>query len=445
MVPHRRAGRKEPAGGLPLPVIAFLAASGTMGGIRNRINKKESIMQKSQKAAGVFLTPLLLAALVMALTGCPNPEDPEPDEGFAKLLSSDGASSGYFGSSVSISGDYAIVGACGGSLHAAYIFVRSGSGWTQQAKLTPSDGGGWDYFGCSVSISGDYAIVGSQYHRLPGKENAGAAYVFVRSGTTWTEQAKLTASDSAGGDQFGQCVSICGNDVIVSSYARDNNKGVAWVFVRSGGTWTEQAKLTASDGTGWEMFGISASISGDYAIVGACGDDSYKGSAYVFERSGATWTEQPKLTADDGAAGDYFGMSVSISGDSALVGANGDDSNMGAAYVFVRSSTDWTQQARLTAGDRANGDQFGRSVSLDGDRAIMGAFGDDDQGSDSGSTYVFERSGVTWTEQPKLIASDGDAGESFGCAVSIDGDRAIVGARTDDENGSNSGSAYIFY
>lgn len=402
-------------------------------------------MKKGWKKMVVYvLTGLLFVAVIAGMTGCPSAVGPD-DEGFAKLLSSDGADSGYFGGSVSIDGNYAIVGACGGTLHMAYIFVRSSSGWTQQAKLTPSDGGVWDYFGCSVSISGDSAIVGAQYHDIPTKENAGAAYVFVRSGTTWTQQAKLTASDSKTGDQFGQCVSIRGNDAIVSSYARDNNQGVAWVFVRSGDTWTEQAKLTASDGAGWDMFGASASISGDYAIVGAWGDDSYKGSAYIFERSGVTWTEQPKLTANDGAASDYFGSSVSISGDSALVAAHGDDSNKGAAYVFVRGGTGWTQQEKLTADDRANGDVFGQSVSIDGDRAIVGASGDDDLGVDAGSAYLFERSGAVWTQQPKLTANDGAAGDSFGCSVSVSGDRVIVGARLDEDQGDNAGSAYIYY
>ena len=189
---------------------------------------------------------------------------------------------------------------------------------------------------------------------------------------------------------------------------------------------------------------------GDTAVVGAEGDDdngAYSGSAYVFVRSGSVWTEEAKLTASDGAAVDYFGVSVSVSGDTAVVGAwSGDGivADSGSAYVFVRSGTTWSEQAELTASDGAADDWFGFAVSVSGDTAVVGADYDDDNGMNSGSAYVFVRSGTTWTEQAKLTASDGAATDVFGRSVSVSGDAAVLGARLDDDNGTDSGSAYVF-
>ncbi|MFC2031990.1 PKD domain-containing protein [Chloroflexota bacterium] len=212
----------------------------------------------------------------------------------------------------------------------------------------------------------------------------------------------------------------------------------------------EEIKLTASDGAADDSLGLSVSIDGDTALVGAAGDDDkgvYSGSAYVYVRSGTTWTEQAKLTASDGAADDFFGYSVSISGDTALVGAYLDDdngSNSGSTYVYVRSGTTWTQQAKLTASDGAADDSFGYSVSISGDTALVGACYDDDNGSNSGSACVYVRSGTTWTQQAKLTASDGAADDFFGYSVSISGDTALVGAWGDQDKGVESGSTYVY-
>jgi hypothetical protein len=252
---------------------------------------------------------------------------------------SDGAEGDYFGNSVSISGDYALVGANGDNIGAnasqgsAYVFFRTNGTWTQQAKLTANDGSPGDLFGLSVSISGDYALVGAYGDKIGVNNYQGSAYVFVRSGTTWSQQAKLTANDGADGDFFGLSVSISGAYALIGVYADDvgvnANQGSAYVFVQSGTTWTQQARLTANDGVSGDFFGNSVSISEDYALVGAYSDaigaNSDQGSAYVFFRSGGTWTQQAKLTASDGAAQDNFGFSVSIAGGYALVGANRDN------------------------------------------------------------------------------------------------------------------------
>jgi hypothetical protein len=305
----------------------------------------------------------------------------------SSLRSSDGEEYDNFGSSVSVSGDTAVFGAPGddGRKGSAYVFIRSGSTWTQQAKLTASDGAAYDRFGSSVSVSGDTAVIGAYGSNV----NRGSVYVFTRSGTTWTQQAKLTASDGAIGDLFGYSVSISGDKAVIGAHMDDGRIGSAYVFIRNvDGSWTQQAKLTASDGAVYDNFGYSVSVSGDTVVISAFGDDEGKGSVYMFTRSGTTWMEQAKLTASDGAAYDYFGYSVSVSGDKAIIGATGDDGS-GSAYMFTRSGTTWTQQAKLTAFDGAIGDLFGYSVSVNDNKVVICAFGDDDRGTDSGSAYVF--------------------------------------------------------
>lgn len=373
----------------------------------------------------------------------------------AKLLASDGAEGDFFGASVSISGDTLIVGAWRDDLKgSAYIFVRDGNGaWNQEAKLTASDGAAWDFFGWPVSISEDTAIVGA-YGDDDNGVNSGSAYIFVRDGMTWTQQAKLTASDAATNDQFGISVAISGGKAIVGADRDDIgsnvDQGSAYIFVRDGnGVWNQEAKLITSDGAAGDTFGLSVSISEESAIVGArydddVGDDS--GSAYIFVRDGnGIWTPQAKLTASDGAAGAWFGFLVSISGDMVIAGASGDDDRKGSAYVFVRDGNGvWNQEAKLTASDGVANDRFGISVSISGDTAIVSARYDDNIGQDSGSAYIFVRNETGWEEQVKLLASDSATKDLFGWSVTISGKTAIVGAYGDDDNGDFSGSAYIF-
>ncbi|OUS41693.1 hypothetical protein BE221DRAFT_216044 [Ostreococcus tauri] len=335
--------------------------------------------------------------------------------------------------------------------------------YVQRAKMTASDPGSSDYFGQSVSVSGDTVVVGALYDDDNGQSNSGSAYVFTRaSDGTWTQQAKLTASDPGSSDYFGQSVSVSGDTVVVGAYYDDDsgqsNSGSAYVFTRaSDGTWTQQAKLTASDAGLYDYFGKSVSISGDTIVIGAHHDDdnsqSDSGSAYVFTRaSDGTWTQQAKLTASDAGSSDYFGSSVSVSGDTVVVGAHHDDDNSqsdsGSAYVFTRASDGtWTQQAKLTASDAGSSDNFGSSVSVSGDTVVVGALNDDDNSqSDSGSAYVFTRaSDGTWTQQAKLTASDAGLYDYFGKSVSISGDTIVIGAHHDDDNSqSDSGSAYVF-
>jgi hypothetical protein len=381
-----------------------------------------------------------------------------------QAIASDGAAGDRFGTSVAISGDTAIVGAsedsvgANGAQGSAYVFTRSGSVWTQQAQLTAADGAFADFFGSSVALSGDTAIVGAFASDVGSNVDAGSAYVFTRSGTTWTQQAKLTAADGASGDNFGVSIALSGDTAVVGARGDDMganfDQGSAYVFTRSGSTWTQQTKLTAADGAASDRFGASVAIAGNTAIVGAylnkVGANVNQGSAYVFTRSGSFWTQQAKLTAADGAANNQFGYSVAIAGDTAIFGAFsvdvGANPGQGSAYVFTRSGSTWTQQAKLTATDGAANDRFGSAVALSGDTAIVGAFVNDVGANlDQGSAYVFTRSGSTWNQQAKLTAADGAAFDLFGMSVAISGDTAIVGAYTDGVGAAgNQGSTWFF-
>jgi hypothetical protein len=367
----------------------------------------------------------------------------------AKLLPAGGAAMDHFGVSVAIDQDTAIVGASNddGSKGSAFVFVRSNGVWTQQQKLVPDNGAVSSGFGGSVSISQDTAIVGETQH-VTASGNVGAAYVFVRSNGTWTKQQTLLASDGNADDSFGHAVSVSGDTAVVTASLDDDKAitaGAAYVFVRSNGTWTESQKLFANDAQANNYFGESVAVSGSTAIVGAFGSDSFKGSAYVFGKSGGTWTQQQKLVASDGAASDDFGRSIALSGNTAVVGAHGDDSDKGAAYVFVENGGTWTQQQKLVASDGVAGDFFGVSVAVSGDTAMVGARSEDNtNGADAGAAYIFLRNGSMWSQDVKLLASDGAANDQFGRSVAVSMTTAVVGAPFNNTAGADSGTAYVF-
>jgi hypothetical protein len=382
----------------------------------------------------------------------------------AQLTASDGAVEDELGFSVALYGDTALVGALYDDVGAnvdqgsAYVFTRTGTVWTEQAKLTASDGAADDNFGTSVALFGDTALVGALQNTVGANAGQGSAYVFTRSGSVWTEQAKLTASDGAAWDTFGTSVALYGDTAIVGSsfdmVGANAGQGSAYVFTRTGSVWTEQAKLTASDGAANDYFGANVALHGDTALVGAANDDvganGNQGSAYVFTRTGTVWTEQAQLTASDGATNDFLTRSVALYGDTALVGAYGDDIganvDQGSAYVFTRTGTVWTEQAKLTASDGAAEDLFGCGAALYGDTALVGAFRDDvGVNPNQGSVYAFTRTGTIWTQAAKITASDGAATDYFGFRVALYGDTALVGAYADDLGANaDQGSAYVF-
>jgi hypothetical protein len=359
-----------------------------------------------------------------------------------KLLPSDGAAKDLFGTSVSISTDYAIVGSTYGndSTGAAYVFRREGAIWVEEQRLVASDGAKGDRFGGllkTVSISGDYAIVGAPY----SDTLKGSAYIFKRDGTDWIEQ-KLQTSDGAQG--IGTSTSISDKYAVISALDNDSI-GSVYVFRRDGIDWIEEQKLQASNDSSHASFGAAVSISGDYIIVGA---PDFKGSAYIFKREETGWLEEQKLTASgEDTLFNWFGISVSISGTQAVVGSFGSLVNgihSGAAYIFSLHGNCWTEDQKLFPSDYTSNDWFGLSVSISNGYTIIGSHYNDDNGSASGSAYIFRQQTTNWVEEQKLTASDADTGDTFGVSVSISGDYVIVGAHGNDDNGENSGSAYIY-
>ncbi len=398
--------------------------------------------------------------------------DPLLQRAYLKASNTDGGD--VFGVSVSLSGDTMVVGAYGESsaatgvngseadnsatnAGAAYVFVRTGGSWMQQAYLKASNTEAGDGFGLSAAISGDTIVVGA-----PGEDSfatgvngdetsnavtsAGAAYVFVRTGGSWSQQAYLKASNTDVADFFGRSVSVEGDTIVVGARFEDSaatgvngdetnnvatSAGAAYVFVRTGGSWSQQAYLKASNTDPEDGFGTSVSVSGDTIVVGAYDEDSSAtgvngdefnnsaeraGAAYVFVRTGGTWSQQAYLKASNSEFADSFGFSAVVSGgtivigayreDSAATGVNGDESDnsmsrSGAAYVFVRAGDSWSQQAYLKASNAEAGDEFGRFVSVSGDTVVIGSPAEDsaatgvngdesDNSSDgTGAAYVF--------------------------------------------------------
>jgi len=261
------------------------------------------------------------------------------------------------------------------------------------------------------------------------------------------EVQRLLASDPASGDSFGVSVAVDGDMAIVGAWRDDANghdSGAAYVFVRNGGVWSQQAKLTPNDGASGDTFGFAVAIDRETAVIGAhqANDNApHSGSAYVFTRINGTWTQEAKLRASDAEPGDLFGGAVAINGDTALIGTPGDDdngSNSGSAYVFSRRHGAWTQEAKLVASDGGVIDFFGGSVAVSRNTAVIGSIG-----AGAGAAYVFTRVRGAWTQQAKLTASDTLLGDDLGCSVAIDGDTAIVGLSRSPFFGLP-GAAYVF-
>jgi hypothetical protein len=377
----------------------------------------------------------------------------DPQHELQKLLAGDVAEGDFFGFAVAVEGNTALVGAefdddNGEDAGAVYVFTRAGGVWTEQQKLTPKDGSAGDFFGFSVAMHGSIAVIGAWGDDDNGS-NSGSAYVFRRTAGEWTERQKLTAGDGEAFDQFGQAVDVSGPAVAIGAIGTDGD-GAVYVYRRIVGGWTEHQKLTDGDGAAADQFGVSVAVDGATMLIGAVLDDDNglnAGAAYVFTRSGGVWSEQEKLTASDGASGDGFGGDVALDGNTALVAAALDDDNgesSGSVYAFTRSAGLWSEEQKLLAGDGAPGDQFGDGIALDGNTAVVGAFQDDDNGAESGSAHVWFRTAGTWAEDRKLLASDGAAGDFFGRPVALDGNTAVIGAYFADHNGDASGSAYVF-
>ncbi len=359
----------------------------------------------------------------------------------------------YFGRTVAIDNDVAVIGSYGdddkgGTAGSAYIFEYDGNTWVQRAKFYPNDAGPGDYFGRDVSISGDYVLIGAY-----GKDsNKGAAYLFRKPASGWqniSQIAKFTASDGSTGDDFGRYVDISEDYAIVSAPGGTQSTGAVYFFDRPIETgWAdmkETVKLIGDDVIVGDRFASDVAISGTYAVVGSYNDDG-KGSAYLFRRSWV-WMELCKLTASDGASSDQFGYSVEIWGDNVIIGANRDDDDKGSAYIFMRPSSGWTamtEDFKVTADVRNVDDYFGCSVGIHDHNALAGSYYDDDKGTNAGAAYGYIFNDTTvWLEE-KYLATDGLAYDYFGESVGITYQYSIIGAYGRDEMGTRSGAAYLY-
>ena len=394
-----------------------------------------------------------------------------------------------FGTSIGISGDTLVVGSpfessasadepddnSLGSSGAAYVYVREGATWTRQAVLKAGAPERNAAFGDSLAISGDTIVVGAR-----GEGANGAAYVFVRTASTWSQEARLEPSKGSAGDQFGAAVAISGNTIVVGARSDDGNaqgvpgdeetrdSGAAYVFVRTGSTWDEQAYLKASNFYLGDSFGQSVAVSGSSIVVGAPFEDSaatgvdgdpfdnsaeLSGAAYVFEWTGSAWSQTSYLKASDTTEFDEFGYAVDIADNTIVVGARNKDGG-GGAYAFRRVGETWAEQARLVASNRDRHDAFGTTVAVSHGTIVVGAHeeesgaaglnGDesDNSASAAGAAYVFMRVGDTWSQQVYIKPSNPQAGGYFGFSVSLSEDRIAVGASA--ESASENGTAYIF-
>jgi hypothetical protein len=378
-----------------------------------------------------------------------------------KLVAHDGAAEDFFSFSLAISNDIALVGAfksddeiMGIDAGSAYVFTRTKNGWLQQAELTAKEGAASDTLGGNVALFQETAVLGASRHDENG-EDSGAAYIFQRSGSIWNQQSTLLANDGAEGDAFGQAIAMSDNTIVIGAPRDDDegkDSGSVYVFTRKNTTWKQQAKLTAQDGAAGDVFGISVALGDDTILIGADLHDekaTNAGAAYVFTRSGTSWSQQAKLIASDAGETDLFGVRVALSGNTALISARRDDDDImgvdaGSAYVFVRTGTTWQQQAKLTAPDGAADDRFGRSVAISGDTALISAMHQDDKGANSGSAYIFSRTAGIWSHQANLTADDGAPGDLFGWSAALSNNTALIGATGNDDNGNESGAAYVF-
>ena len=308
-------------------------------------------------------------------------------------------------------------------------------------KLAAADGSAYQWFGFSVALTGDRLVVGACLDNDKGPLS-GSVYVYDHNAqSNWNQSAKLTSSDGAPADRFGSSVALSGNRLLVgarSGKGRVKNSGSVYVYDLLNGRWTESAKLTASDGANSDNFGSSVALSGNRLLVGAYADDD-RGSVYVYDYHGQGDWHETKLTASDVAAFDYFGTSVALSGDRLLVGAYGDDDNgydAGAVYVYDRDLEEHWHETKLIASDGAPADYFGTAVALSGDLVLVGAHGDDDKGDSAGSAYVYERDLQGHWHETKLTASDGAAQHRFGSSVALTGDLLLVSASADESRGA---------
>jgi hypothetical protein len=375
-----------------------------------------------------------------------------------KVIASNGQPHDAFGQSIGLSGTTALIGAVDVNdwEGAIYVFTQTGGVWTEGQEFMADDGAPGDQatFGTAIMIDGDTAVIGALGATVDGHPNAGAAYVFRQTGGTWSQVAKLVASDPADNNYFGQAAAISGDNIVVGAYGAtvDGNvlQGAAYVYSNIGGTWTFVKKLVADDAVGGEFFGRSVAMSGTRALAGApyAGVDGTpaRGAVYMFDGSTSDWTQSGKVVADSGDPGDAFGFSLAATPTHMVVGANGSNGAKGGAFVFADEGGGWEQLARLVADDGVAGDDMGYAVAIDATTVIVGAdraqIGGDTQ---QGAAYVFAQSGDAWPQTEKLVSSDSQTDMFYGAYVALSDATALVGVPYATVDGDLVRGAAYFY
>lgn len=347
----------------------------------------------------------------------------------------------------------------GADVGAAYIYQHEDDLWKSQKVVLPGDLQPKDGFGGKVGIYDNTAVIGASGYDGRSEdgviEDSGIVFIYQYIDVVWKEVARLSASDSQAGDAFGQGIAVW-KDTLVVGAPKDDDKGKdagsVYVYSRDGTDWNFKQKLTAPDGAAGDVFGISVAISGDTMLIGADLNDeaaNNAGAAYVYVKHNGKWLLQSKLMADDAGDTDIFGVRVAIDGDTALISARRDDApsvgkDVGAAYVFRREGTNWHQEAKLTGPTPKADDRFGRSVSIVGDTALIGAMHRDYSGENAGAAYIYKRRGNNWRYSKTLTASDGVAGDQLGWSVVLTSEFAAVSAAKHAPESEKSGAVYVY-
>jgi hypothetical protein len=377
-----------------------------------------------------------------------------------KLTSPQATLGDLMGWAVALDGSTALIGVpsnpyAGIQRGSVLCFVHGADGWGSPQSLEAGDGWSGDGFGYAVAMHGDTALVGATMppYYNPSYPAAGAVYVLARQGEEWVEQQKLVPSDGQPGDTFGIAVAFDGDTAVVGAPFDDDlgtSSGSAYVLVQSGGVWSEQQKLLASDGSSSDRFGHSVAIAGDTLLVGATSADglvAQAGAVYVFGRSGSVWSEQQKLVVQDVAAKLSLGGAVALDGDTALLGAPADPTlgvEAGSAYLFVRSGSTWSEQQKLLPHDGKAHDNFGETTVLAGDTAVVAGTETPDMTQPGpGAAYVFGRTAGTWAERQRLVAQP-PANYALGHGVSLGATRMLLGASGDSDGALAAGSVFVF-
>ena len=340
------------------------------------------------------------------------------------------------------------------SLCAVLAFVSVGS-FAAQDFILAKDGKAEDYFGFSAAIDSGTLLVGAYKADVDGVMDAGAAYVYVFGENGWYQQAKLVAEPLFADDTLGGKVALKNDIAVLGAMRRDErgkDSGAVVCFERQSNNWQQTQIFIAPDTKPGDAFGQSLSLTDKHLVVGAPRNDALgkdSGAAYIYERENGKWRYQTKITANDGAGGDLFGISVAIDGNTVLVGADLHDEkaeNAGAVYVYVLDNNQWKQEAKLMASDGDKTDIFGVRVAISNNTALISARRDDIEGVgiDAGSAYIFERKGQTWKEKIKLTSPDGKADDRFGRGVALSENTAIVSAMNHDSNGVDTGALYVY-